>query len=372
MEKECRQILENWKEEKDAAFLYRAVSRIVRRRQHKKVLSNLARIEEGHAEIWREELVKCNIKPKFRPSIKSRIFIFVIKVFGEGAMHEILRRNEYSKIRLYFKQLQTTDKQTAVHDKAKHLFVVEKGHSNVLHFLKTDEIDAFEGSAWHKGSGSIRDVIFGMNDGLLSTFSVVAGLAGGRLGGKEIFFGGLAAAVAGAFSMAAGAFVSVRAEREVYEKQLEIERKELELMPEAEHEELRKLYRSKGMSQSDSEKIASTIMNDKDVALDTMAKEELGFAPDSMASPYKAAFFSGVSFILGACIPLLPVSFSSADVCIYVSAAFSGIGFFLIGATRTIVTGKRPFSSGMEMFLIGVSAAVLTFIIGSFASRFFL
>jgi len=175
---------------------------------------------------------------------------------------------------------------------------------------------------------------------------------------------GLSGAVAGAISMAAGAYVSTKAEVETLENTLEAERKEIELMPEAEEEELALMYELKGFKQEDARNIAKTIFSDKEMALDIMAREELGVDPDELGDPRKAALASGFSFVVGSSMPIMPFLLFSGRFSFYVSIALSLGGFFVIGAVRTIVTGRKPILSGLEMFLIGTAAALITYFVG--------
>jgi VIT1/CCC1 family predicted Fe2+/Mn2+ transporter len=221
------------------------------------------------------------------------------------------------------------------------------------------------GERWHQGGSSIRDIIFGMNDGLLSMFSLVTGVAGGTTNNSVVILAGLAGAIAGAISMAAGAYVSTKAEKEVLEKHLQMERSELETMPEAEEEELALMYELKGISHAKAKSIAKSIMSKKDTALETMAREELGFAPGETGDPLKAALMSGVSFTLGSSLPVLPWVFIPGRLALYTSIGLSLGGFFIAGVCRTLVTGKNPWKSGLEMFAIGTGSALITYLIGS-------
>jgi VIT1/CCC1 family predicted Fe2+/Mn2+ transporter len=221
------------------------------------------------------------------------------------------------------------------------------------------------GERWHQGGSSIRDIIFGMNDGLLSMFSLVTGVAGGTTNNSVVILAGLAGAVAGAISMAAGAYVSTKAEKEVLEKHLQMEASELETMPETEAEELALMYELKGVSPAKSRNIAKSIMSNKKVALETMAREELGFAPEETGNPLKAGLTSGVSFVIGSSLPVLPWILLPGKLALYTSIGLSLCGFFAVGVCRTLVTGKNPWKSGLEMFAIGTIAAIITYLIGS-------
>ncbi|MFH1383972.1 MAG: VIT1/CCC1 transporter family protein, partial [Candidatus Omnitrophota bacterium] len=363
--KELQQLIDNWHIEKDAALLYRTVARFEHDEKRKRIFHNLSRFEEEHAGLWEKELKgHGGAVPHFKPRFKTKITLFLIQRLGRRALIDVLERNKQSKIRGYFNQLELFASE-ALRERIKELFAIEKKHATVLQYLNGKEISPFGGGEFHREGGGIRDIIFGMNDGLLSTFSLVAGVAGGTMSNNVILLAGLAGAIAGAISMAAGAFVSTRAEREVMELQLKIEKKELELMPESEQKELAHLYQRKGIDREQAERIAHTIMQDKDIALDTMAREELGFSPSLMVDPFKAALFSGIFFIIGAAVPIVPF-FILYETYAFPAAIICSLScFFVIGASRTIITGKKALQSGMEMFFIGSGAAAITYVIGT-------
>src|SRR5437763_1515453 len=155
-------------------------------------------------------------------------------------------------------------------------------------------------------SGALRAAIFGVNDGLVSNLSLIMGVAGAGTDPKVIMLAGVAGLLAGASSMAAGEYISISAQREMFERQIELEREELEVAPEEEEAELALIYRAKGIPQEDAENLAHRLMRDKTVALDTLTREELGLDPGELGSPWGAAISSFVSFAFGALVPLLP------------------------------------------------------------------
>lgn len=355
-------LLANWQDEKEAVMLYSQMASQERSPKKKKIYEKLAEIEESHAKIWADELKKSGIEPVFRPGAKTRILSLAARIFGHKSIMDVLEKSEDEAVKGYTRQINEL-KDASLTKKLIKIIPDEKSHSKMLAGMAGKEVSA-GGEKWHKGGESIRDIIFGMNDGLLSTFSLVAGVAGAAVSNSIVLLAGLAGAVAGAISMAAGAFVSVKAEKEVLQKHLRMESIELKTMPKAEEEELALMYELKGINPKTAKKVARKIMSDKDVALATMAKEELGIDPEELGSPYRAALASGISFTIGAAVPVLPfviLGKSAFAVAIILSLS----GFFIIGAGRTIITGRNPVKSGIEMFLIGTGAAIVTYIIGS-------
>ena len=363
--KEERTLLENWLDEREASMLYAQMAEQEKSPKKRKIYKKLSKIEDEHARVWGEELKKRGITPRFKPRLRARILSLFGRILGHDSMLNALESGEGDAVSGYTSQVDVF-KDKSIHEKLKKIIPEEKTHSRILDEIRGKPPGPMTGERWHQGGDYIRDVIFGMNDGLLSTFSLIMGIAGAAVSNALVLLAGLAGAVAGAISMAAGAYVSTKAEKETLEKNLNMERQELELMPEAEEDELALMYELKGVSKKEARKIARQIMSNKDLALETMAKEELGFAPEDTGSPGKAGLSSGVSFTIGASLPILPFALISGAYALKFAAVLSLSGFFVIGAGRTIVTGKNPWKSGLEMFLIGTAAAIFTYYIGSF------
>ncbi|HLE43065.1 MAG TPA: VIT1/CCC1 transporter family protein, partial [Methylomirabilota bacterium] len=211
-------------------------------------------------------------------------------------------------------------------------------------------------------SGALRAAIFGANDGLVSNMSLIFGVAGAGQPTKVIIVAGVAGLLAGAFSMAAGEYISVRVQREVFERLIHLEAHEIGSDAEAEQKELALIYERKGISRDLAERLAEELMRDPDVALETHAREELGLDPgQGLGSPWAAAGSSFATFSVGALVPLVPFLFGSGDVAVIVSAVLALATLFGIGAGMSYLTGKRFYVSGLRMFLIGGTAALITF-----------
>jgi VIT1/CCC1 family predicted Fe2+/Mn2+ transporter len=226
------------------------------------------------------------------------------------------------------------------------------------------EID--EQSAGAGKSGALRAAVFGMNDGLLSNAALIMGFAGASQSRSVIVLAGISGLLAGAFSMGAGEYVSMRVQREMHERLLRLEARELELDPETEEQELAAIYRSKGLSEELSKRVAAEVMKDPDVALDTHAREELGLDPkEGLGSPWGAAISSFVMFSIGAFIPLVPFLFASGDGAVAASLAITAAALLAMGALTSLLTGKHAMRSALRQLGIGVAAMAVTYAIGS-------
>ena len=213
-------------------------------------------------------------------------------------------------------------------------------------------------------SGMLRAAVFGVNDGLVSNLSLVMGIAGASADSKFVLLAGIAGLLAGAFSMGAGEYVSMRVQREVFEKLIAVEKRELSSLPEEERIELQSIYEGKGIPADQAARLAETIMADEKLALETHVREELGLNPDELGSPWGAAASSFFAFVGGAIIPVLPYIFSSGNFAFMTSILLSGIGLLAVGAMLSLATGKNVILSGLRMLGIGGLAAAVTYLVG--------
>jgi vacuolar iron transporter family protein len=213
-------------------------------------------------------------------------------------------------------------------------------------------------------SGTLRAAVFGINDGLVSNFSLVLGMAGASQDARIVILAGVAGLVAGACSMAAGEYVSMRVQREVFEAAIDRERQEITEEPEAERHEVEIILRAQGVPPEDAERIAERVMDDQELALDLMARQELGLDPDQLGSPVGAAVSSFGSFAVGALIPLLPFVLLTSGLALSVAVVVSGLALFSVGAWASRLSGRPALFGGARMLVIGAVAAAVTFGIG--------
>jgi VIT1/CCC1 family predicted Fe2+/Mn2+ transporter len=213
-------------------------------------------------------------------------------------------------------------------------------------------------------SGALRAGIFGVNDGLLSNLSLIMGVSGASVQNHFIVVAGVAGLLAGAFSMGAGEYVSMRVQRELFERLLHIEAHEIATEPEEEHEELRRIYESRGFPPDLAHQVAEVVMRDPKVALETHAREELGLDPEELGSPWGAAISSFATFSVGALVPLLPFLVGSGTAAVLAAIGASAASLVAVGAAMSILTGRSTWRSGARMLLVGGIAASITFGVG--------
>lgn len=213
-------------------------------------------------------------------------------------------------------------------------------------------------------SGALRAAIFGVNDGLVSNLALIMGVAGAGVSADVVVVAGVAGLLAGAFSMAAGEYISMRTQREVFERLIHIEAHELATDPEGETRELGQILRERGIPADLARSTAEALMRDPEVALEVHAKEELGLDPAELGSPWGAAISSLLTFGVGAFVPLLAYLFGTGFAAAWTAVGLSIGSLFAVGASMSMFTHRPWLISGGRMMLIGGGAAAITFGIG--------
>ena len=218
----------------------------------------------------------------------------------------------------------------------------------------------------HRGvdRGGARAAVFGISDGLVTNVSLILGVAGAHPTGGFVRLTGLAGLVAGAFSMAAGEFVSMQAQRELVERELDIERRALDERPEGEVRELTGIYVRRGIDPTIARGLAHEVMQDPELALATHAREELGISPDTLGRPVQAAAWSFIAFAVGAVLPLLPWLFGSGTVATLASVAVGAVAAVGVGLLLAVFTGRSLVRSALRQLVISAVAASVTYGIG--------
>jgi VIT1/CCC1 family predicted Fe2+/Mn2+ transporter len=212
------------------------------------------------------------------------------------------------------------------------------------------------------GGNALRAAVLGANDGLVSNLSLVMGVAGAGLESRVILITGLAGLIAGACSMAMGEWISVQSSRELYQRELAVERAEIARYPEEEHQELVEIYEARGLLNPVAQQMATHVMADAERALEVMAREELGIDPDELGgSAWTAAASSFALFVAGAVVPVAWFAFFPVGTAVPLSLAASAVGLFAIGVAITRVTSRSPWRSGLRQLAIGLAAAVVTY-----------
>ncbi len=352
----------NIQTEIDASYLYKKLAEQEADATIASVYHQMSDIEKSHAVAFAAKQ-KISIDELMKPSWRAKILNRIGKIFGYDYVLGSLMDTEKS---LATAIISTKQKQQ------KAISGTETTHVKILQTILEKQKDTagnhlakFERQHRSVGGNAIRAAVLGGNDGLVSNFSLVMGIAGATAGGDTVLLTGLAGLLAGALSMALGEWISVKSSQELYENQMQIEMEELEANPEGEKKELALIYMAKGIPEEQALQMASDIMKDTAHAHEILVKEELGInAEELKGSAMEAAVYSFILFSVGAIIPVLPFMFLSGVPAILISVGASAAGLFLIGAAITLFTGKNVWYSGFRQVFFGLAAAAITFGIG--------
>ena len=328
---------EGWHEEKRSAYLYRVMAEAEAGTPRADLFRGLAAEAEGQAAIWARQTGAA--VPEYAPDLRARMVAALVRRHGPRALRSVL-------VAMKVRGLSVYSHAAPGHPVPTTLEEVGKRHRGV------------------SGGGNLRAAVFGINDGLVSNASLILGIAGASANTSVILLSGVAGLLAGAFSMAAGEYVSVRSQREMFEHQIGLERDELAQYPEEEAKELALIYAARGLSREDALKLAKAVISDPAQALDTLAREELGLNPEDLGSPWGVAIFSFLSFAAGAPVPLLPFFALSGGRALVISIGVTALALFAVGAAISLFTGRSALRDGLRILFIGAAAGALTYGIG--------
>ena len=333
--------LESWQEEKQSSWLYRALAECEPDARIAELFRALAAAAEFQAEKWLAGAPGLS-PPPFTPSVRARITVALARAISPRRVRHVLAAMKVRGLSAYDSQ-----------------------RSLAGHLMPTSVSDV---GARHKGygGGNLRAAVFGINDGLVSNTSLIMGVAGAAASAEFVLATGIAGLLAGALSMAAGEYVSMRSQREMFEYQIGLERDELHEYPEEEAEELALIYQARGMQLEEARRVSRELVKNETHALDALAREELGLNPDDLGSPWGAATSSFVAFALGAVVPLVPFLFQlPLERAVGWAAIVAACALFGVGAALSLFTGRSALAGGVRMVLIGGAAGLATWAIGS-------
>lgn len=334
--------LNSWREEKRSAHLYRVLAAAEAGTSRQGLFNGLAAEADSQAAIWARHAANKGlaVPARYSPDLRVKIVGALVRRFGPHAMRAVLAAMKVRGMSLY-------------------------GKTDPAHHTPGTGLEHRHRRSGAGSGGNLRAAVFGVNDGLISNASLILGVAGASADNQIVLLTGVAGLVAGAFSMAAGEYVSVRSQREMFEYQIGLEREELEHYPEEEAEELALIYAERGIEAGTALRMARELTADPEKALDTLAREELGLNPDDLGSPWGAAAFSFAAFAAGATIPLLPFLVFPGPLSLKLAMVLSAVTLFGVGAAISLFTGRSARASGARMLGIGIAAGTVTWCVGS-------
>ncbi len=358
----------HWQDEADAAYLYRILAAAEPDPKKKDIYSRLADVEDRHVVVWSDLLAKHGHQPgKFRPSGRARLLATFGRWFGPDFLLPMLLEEEGREVKAYLDMHRETPRGSPGGAEALILARESADHATTL-----GEISGKGAEPWHKtaSGGFLRNVVYGFNDGLTANFGLVAGVIGASTVNQHqaVVVAGLAGLIADALSMGSSGYLASKSEREVYEYEISMEKTEVDLMPEIERDELAVIYEAKGMDRDSAHSLATQIMADPQRMLREQVQEELKIGEFSM-SPLKEGWLTGLATAFGAAIPVFPFLIWHGTTAIVISFAIAMLSHFVVGAARSVFTGRGVFRSGFDMFVVGIGVAVVAYFVGGWVGR---
>jgi VIT1/CCC1 family predicted Fe2+/Mn2+ transporter len=333
----------SWAQEMESAYLYEVLAESDPAPERRALFAKLAGEARGQAAIWAAEVQKVPGESvgDFHPSPRARLVAALVRRLGPSRLKGVLAGMKVRGMSV-FRHMPGL----AGHAMPRSVEEIGRRHKE-------------------QGGGDIlRPAVFGASDGVVSNLCLILGVSGASSSSHAVLVSGVAGLLAGALSMAAGEYVSVRSQREMFEHQIAAERDELAEYPEQEAAELSLIYQARGLSKEDADKTASHLIANPQQALDTLSREELGLDPASLGSPYSAAGSSFASFAIGAAVPLAPFLLAAGRSALGASIALTAAALFAIGCAISLFTGHGALRSGVRMLLVGGMAGTVTYLIG--------
>ncbi|MFI5273288.1 MAG: VIT1/CCC1 transporter family protein [Ktedonobacterales bacterium] len=363
---------QNWLREMEGAHTYSDLAAREKDAGKRAVLTRLAEAEERHALKWERKLAELGATPpEYHIGWQHRLRDFINHGVGTDAALRHMENAEDVDIARYerharavsddeaAKMLRDVRREEEAHGRVIRDMIAPEGPQRMLDVLMRRE-------RWHKrGGGWIGDAIYGANDGLGAVFGIVSGVAGATGGSSNtVLIAGLAGMLASALSMGSGAYLATKSQREIYQAEIDRERKEIEDDPEEEKEELALFYELKGFTPEEAQTLSNRLSEHPDQFLQTLAHEELGLSEESFPNPVVSAVSAAISTGVGAFIPIIPFFFLSGFVAVIWAAIISLLAHFAVGAAKTLVTGRSVWVSGAEMTVVGALEAAITYAVG--------
>lgn len=366
---------QNWRAERESARVYRELAEPEKDPKRKAILLRLAEAEERHAERWEKKLAELGAAPPpLSDTLGKRVNRWFNRLAGVGvALKRLEAAEDRDQTRYEAQQGRALGQDVDAKQILKEIALEERAHAKALQSMvpqlgpKTILDSILRREHWHGRGGSwVADAIYGVNDGLGSVFGIVSGVAGATNNQQHyVLISGLAGMIASALSMGAGAYLAVKSEREVYEAEISREEREVEENPEEEIQEMALFYQLQGFDVAESQRMAEKVAQDPEQMVKAMAQSELGLSEQNFPNPWVSSLSAALSTAIGAFIPIVPFFFLSGFTAVMVAFAVSIVAHFAVGAAKTLITMRSWWASGLEMTLVGILEAVVTYGLGS-------
>jgi VIT1/CCC1 family predicted Fe2+/Mn2+ transporter len=360
----------HWQDEADAAFLYRVLAESESDPKRKEIYARLAAVEDRHVAIWAKLMGDLGHPAgAFRPTGRTRLLAWLGRRFGPGFLLPMLLAEEGREVKAYLDMHRATPSGGAGGGEALLLARESAQHATTLAGISGGGATA---EPWHRAEagGMLRNVVYGFNDGLTANFGLVAGVIGATAAQQHqtVILAGVAGLIADALSMGSSGYLAAKSEQEVYANEIAMERDEIALMPEVERDELALIYEAKGMEKGAAHALATQVMADPQRMLQEQVQEELKIGGLDVA-PLREGWVTGLATAVGAVIPVFPFFIWSGLTAIAVAFTLAMLSHFLVGAARSVFTGRSVFRSGLDMFVVGLGVAVVGYYVGEWIAR---
>jgi VIT1/CCC1 family predicted Fe2+/Mn2+ transporter/rubrerythrin len=360
-----------WRREVEASATYKHLAHRERDPKRRDILLRLAEQEDKHAARWSERIAAATGRTPDPEEVKRGLSWFQRISDPNVVLHRL--EQEENKAEAEYDQLMARLSDPMDRRIAEEAMLEERDHAVVLRTLAGGKIptprstlDTILGrERWHvRGTGWIGDAIYGVNDGLGAVFGIVSGMAGYTGGSEVVLAAGLAGTLASALSMGAGAYLSSKSQREVYESEVAREKAEIEEDPHEEMLELELFYQLKGFSAEESRSMAERLQKEPKQFLRTLVHEELGLNEETFPNPWRSTVSASLSTALGGFIPIIPFFFTVGMPAVIASFIISTVAHFVVGASKALVTMRPWWATGLEMTAVGILEAAITYGLG--------
>lgn len=346
-------LLEHWQDEGDSAFLYERLAGRMRDPEARAVLERLARDERGHQQVFGELLEDV---PGFSPSARTRMLLLASRLFGERLVLALATNEEGAEVARFLQEAQ---------EGTPAPWMSRLARESAQHATTLGRLSGTSGDPWHHvdSGGRLRNLVYGFNDGLTANFGLIAGMLGAAIQRDVVLLSGFSGLLASSLSMAASGYLAAQSQREVDQNEINTQRAELVLFPQREEDYLASLYEDKGLTAEEGRSAARRVMADPEVALRELAREKLKIAEEA-DPPLVEGATTGLATVFGALVPIIPFIFGGG-----VAAAWSAFGLamamhFVVGAARSVFTGRPWLRSGFDMFVVGLGVAAFGYLLG--------
>jgi len=366
----------NWRAERETALVYRDLAANEKDEKRRGILLRMAEAEERHALRWEGKLHELGAEPPPLPNDWRHRFK---RWWNRAAGADVaIRRMEAAEDRDKERYQAQRTSELAGTDEEKEFLrqtaLEEKAHSRILNTMSAPQSLGPKGlldtilkrERWHgRGGGWVADAIYGVNDGLGAVFGIVSGVAGATNNQQHyILVSGLAGMLASSLSMGAGAYLANKSEREIYEAEIAREKAEVEENPEEEIEDVSLFYQLQGFAPEDAQRMAERLAEQPEQLVQAMAQSELGLSQHHFPNPWTSSFSAALSTAIGAFIPIIPFFFMSGFSAVVAAFIISILAHFAVGAVKSLITIRSWWASGLEMTIVGVIEAVVTYGLG--------